>query len=96
MDQGDVAAKIGISAPSLSQIECGVTKMPRPTTLMKLAEILETNQRWLLFGEGDATQRDMVVSDPVALAQYEVLQPQHRAAINAMIATFRNIEDNNG
>ena len=93
MDQTQLAGLAGITGPSMSQIETGDTKMPRPTTLMKLAEILETNQRWLLTGEGDMNARDVVVSDPVAMYQYEQLQDVHKAAIRAMIVTFRNIED---
>ena len=86
MDQTETASAIGIAGPSLSQIESGETKMPRPTTLMKMAEILETNQQWLLHGTGDPGMRDMVVSDPAAMAAYEVLKPEHKAAIRAMIA----------
>lgn len=93
MTQVQVAAALGISAPSMSQIETGSTKLPRPTTLMKLAEVLETNQQYLLTGEGNQDQRDMVVADPVAMYEYELLNPQHKAAIKAMIITFRNIEN---
>lgn len=93
MDQSELAKNIGIEPPSLSQIETGLTKMPRPTTLMKLAEVLETNQRWLITGEGDQTARDMLVSDVTAVYQFERLAPEHKAAIKAMITTFKNMEE---
>lgn len=93
MDQMDLAVEIGIEPASLSQIETGSTKMPRPTTLMKLAEVLETNQRWLLTGEGNQLNRDMIVSDTEAVYQFERLADEHKAAIKAMISTFKNIEN---
>jgi transcriptional regulator with XRE-family HTH domain len=93
MDQRQLAQKLGIEPPSLSQIETGETKMPRPTTLLKLAEILETNQRWILTGEGNADARDAIVDDVEAISQFEALQVEHRAAIKAMIMTFRKIEN---
>lgn len=96
MDQVDSAGLIGIEPPSLSQIETGVTKLPKPTTLMKIAEMLETNQRWLLTGEGDINDRDMIVSDTEAVYQFERLATEHRAAIKAMIATFTEMERGGG
>jgi transcriptional regulator with XRE-family HTH domain len=93
MNQTELAVRINIAPPSLNQIETGETKMPRPTTLIKLAEILETNIHWLLTGEGDPELRDALVSDPQAVVEFEKLEVQHRAAIKAMIMTFRNIEN---
>jgi transcriptional regulator with XRE-family HTH domain len=92
MNQNDLADLIGIEGPSLNQIELGRTKMPRPTTLVKLAEILETNIPWLLTGEGDPDARDAITNDADAMARFERLAPEHKAAIKAMIVTFQNLE----
>lgn len=92
MDQVSVAQRIGIEPPSLSQIETGSTKMPRPTTLMRLAEVLETNMQWLLTGAGDPDARDVIVDDPMAHRQFDQLNDEHRAAVKAIISTFLAME----
>lgn len=92
MDQVSVAQQIGIEPPSLSQIETGSTKMPRPTTLMRLAEVLETNMHWMLTGNGDQDARDVIVDDPQAHRQFDLLNDEHKAAVKAIIGTFRAME----
>jgi transcriptional regulator with XRE-family HTH domain len=92
MDQIDLAKRIGIAGASINQIESGETKMPRPTTLMKIAEVLETNQHWLLTGQGHADSRDSIVSDLVAVNQFEELDAVHKDMVKAMIATLTNMQ----
>jgi len=92
MNQVDLAAKIGIKGPSLNDIISGKTKLPKPTHLIKLAELLETNQHWLLTGEGNPDMRDAIVSDVQAVYQFERLDEVHRDMVKAMIQTFTNME----
>jgi len=92
MNQLQLAEKVGISGPSINDIISGKTKSPRPTTLIKIAELLETNQRWLLTGEGSPDQRDVIVSDVQAVYQFERLDEVHRDMVKAMIQTFTNME----
>ena len=92
MNQIELAEKIGVKGPSLNDIISGKTKAPRPTTLMKLAEMLETNAQWLLTGEGTPDKRDVVVSDVQAVYQFERLDDVHRDMVKAMIQTLSNME----
>jgi len=92
MNQIELAEKIGVKGPSLNDIISGKTKAPRPTTLMKLAEMLETNAQWLLTGEGMPDKRDVVVSDVQAVYQFEHLDDVHRDMVKAMIQTLSNME----
>lgn len=45
--QSDVAEKLGVSQQQYQRLESGQTKIPRPTTLSKLAEILNTSEEYL-------------------------------------------------
>lgn len=48
-----VAKAAGISVSALSQIETGITKQPKPETLFKLADALDVEPRYLVFGHHD-------------------------------------------
>jgi transcriptional regulator with XRE-family HTH domain len=50
LDQAPLAKAVGITVSGLSQIENGVTKSPKPETLFKIADALDVNPRWLVFG----------------------------------------------
>jgi transcriptional regulator with XRE-family HTH domain len=53
LDLAPVAKAAGITISALSQIETGVTKNPRPETLFRLADALDVEPRFLVFGHHD-------------------------------------------
>lgn len=48
-----LAKAVGISVSALSQIETGTTKNPRPETLFLIADALDVEGRYLVFGHHD-------------------------------------------
>ena len=53
LDQEPVARAAGITKAALSQIETGVTKQPKPETLFRIADALDADPRFLVFGHMD-------------------------------------------
>ena len=53
LSQVQLAKAVGISGPSVSNLETGVSKMPASTTLLRLAAVLEANPDWIISGRGD-------------------------------------------
>lgn len=51
-NQKSFAAKVGISAPSLSDIESGQTRWPSAPTAIRMAKELKTTVEYLIFQEG--------------------------------------------
>lgn len=49
-DLAPLAKAVGISVSALSQIETGSTKQPKPETLFKIADALDVEPRYLVFG----------------------------------------------
>lgn len=52
LSQRRLAVLTGVSQGAINQLALGVTHDVRPTTLFKLAEVLEVDAKWLAFGEG--------------------------------------------
>jgi transcriptional regulator with XRE-family HTH domain len=48
----ELARRIGVRQPSLWQLEEGVSKAPRASTLLRLAEALNASPEWLANGRG--------------------------------------------
>jgi len=53
MTQIELAEKTGVKQQSIQQIEAGVTKRPR--YLLELAQALNCNPHWLMYGESNNT-----------------------------------------
>ena len=53
INQLELANLIGISGPSVSNLETGRSKRPASTTLLRLAAALEANPGWIVTGRGD-------------------------------------------
>lgn len=53
MTQEQLASAIGISGPSVSQLETGVSKSPAAATLLKIAAVFDANPDWILDGKGE-------------------------------------------
>lgn len=52
ISQRRLAVLAGVSQGAINQLALGVTQDVRPSTLFKLAEVLEVDAKWLAFGEG--------------------------------------------
>lgn len=50
LELAPLAKAVGITVSALSQIETGVTKQPKPETLFKIADALDVEPRYLVFG----------------------------------------------
>lgn len=54
MSQRKLAQAVGMSQPSLSDIEAGNTNAPNAAHLLRIAAALEVDPLWLMTGEGGA------------------------------------------
>lgn len=52
MSVAELARRIGVRQPSLWQLEEGVSKNPKASTLLRLAEVLNASPDWLASGRG--------------------------------------------
>lgn len=59
MKQKDFAQKLGISAPTLSELEAGNNK-PSFDTIIKLSELFNINLYYVLFGKGDMLENPLL------------------------------------
>lgn len=53
LTQAQLARALGISQPSVHDLESGRTKDFRGSTLLKLAKVLRQSPQWLANGEGE-------------------------------------------
>ena len=53
MTQAALAKEIGITQPSLSEIETGASKSVDGVTLVRLCQVLRVRAAWLMLGEGE-------------------------------------------
>lgn len=82
MKQPELAKRVGITQPSMYNIESGKTKSPAAINLMKIAAVLEANPWWLLVGDGDPEAMDDV-NNETWNGVFSALSPQQRRAIVA-------------
>lgn len=59
MKQKDFAQKLGISAPTLSELEAGNNK-PSFDTIIKLSELFNINLYFILFGKGEMFENPLL------------------------------------
>lgn len=64
--QVEVATKIGMTQAAVSNLVTDDSRKPSAPTLLRLAEALDFNPKWLLDGEGDPH------ATPATTSQYEV------------------------
>jgi transcriptional regulator with XRE-family HTH domain len=81
MTQKELAARIGIKPPSLSEIESGETKQPAGDTLLKIAAVLNTNPAFIQTGKGSpVAPAETSVDESEVISLYQALPPHLRAA----------------
>lgn len=81
MNQPELARLVGISKQALSQIESGVTKNPRPDTLLNIADSTGFEYRWLITGVGAKTNKEAAM-DRLDISS---LPDKSKAAIRAVM-----------
>ena len=79
MNQSQLARAVGVKASSINDIESGVTKSIKGTTLLGLTRVLECSSDWLQTGKGI----------PAAPAQLKTLEESE------LIAIFKAMSDGN-
>jgi transcriptional regulator with XRE-family HTH domain len=55
MTQRELGKRVGVSAPAITQLESGTSKVPKGTVLDGLCRELRTNSAWLLEGLGESS-----------------------------------------
>jgi transcriptional regulator with XRE-family HTH domain len=86
MSQKELADRLGIKPPSVSQIESGVTKSPAAITLLRAAKILGLDPMFLLTGENPKPQlREDVMR---LVEELEKLSPDQVSRLRAMLLAF--------
>lgn len=92
ISQADMAKAAGISVSALSQIELGVTKNPRPDTLLGIARRLGLSMESLVDPEADTRRAPPEGFSPQALrlaAWFDSLsEKQQRKAIGTLLLSL--------
>ena len=89
LTQVQLAKAVGISQPSIHELESGRTKQFRASTLLKVAKFLGQSPEWLANGEGEAS----VLSTPAIkspdeeelLTSFRSLPPLEKKVILRMV-----------
>jgi transcriptional regulator with XRE-family HTH domain len=88
MKQSQLCQMLGIKSSSMSNLISGKTKSPNAINLIKLAEILEVNQKWLMTGQGHPDDKRILVADEEIHRSLDRLSADKKQAIAAAIEAF--------
>lgn len=88
MTQPALAAVVGISQPSMSNIESGNTVSPSAIHLMAIAAALNANPHWIVYGEGEQSMPSDA-DESEMLKAFRELDAGRRAAILAAIKALK-------
>jgi transcriptional regulator with XRE-family HTH domain len=88
MSQADMCRSLGIKSSSMSNLLSGKTKKPAATTLMRLADILDVSQKWIMEGVGSMEDKRITVTDEEIHRELDKLSPEKKQAIFAAIQAF--------
>ncbi len=88
MTQAELSRLLGIKSSSMSNLISGKAKRPSSTTLMKLADILECSQQWLMEGTGSPEDKRVLVADADIHKNLDKLPQDQKQAIAAAIEAF--------
>ena len=90
LSQTDVANMFGITREAVSLWESGDSR-PDQEKILKLAEILEVNVRWLLSGEGPMKQDELGILedfDRVMVRLGRRVKPEDRELVTELVGRF--------
>ena len=88
MKQANLSRLLGIKSSSMSNLISGKAKRPSSTTLMKLADILEVSQKWIMDGTGSPEDKRVLVEDADIHKSLDQLPQDQKQAIAAAIEAF--------
>ena len=89
MSQADLMRAIGIKSSSMSNLINNTrTKRPSATTLLRLADVLDVSQEWIMTGKGEPDDKRVLVSDAEIHKDLDKLPADKKQAIHAAIQAF--------
>lgn len=89
--QVELAKKCGITQAAISNIVTDASRKPSAPTLLKLAAALQANPEWIITGEGDPFQMNVIgaKSEQQLLEVFRDLDDQSKAALLAAAKAMR-------
>ena len=83
--QVELAAKMGITQAAVSNWLTGASRKPNAPSLLRLAAALDANPHWVITGEGDPFQMQVVgkKAEEELLKAFREMDPQAQAALIA-------------
>lgn len=89
--QVELAAKIGLTQAAISNIVTNSSRKPSAPTLLKLAAALQANPDWIITGEGEPFQMNVIgaKSEQQLLEAFRELDDQAKAALLAAAKAMR-------
>lgn len=83
--QVEIAQKCGITQAAISNIVTDSSRKPSAPTLLKLAAALQANPEWIITGEGDPWQMNVIgkKSEQELLETFRTMKPATQAALIA-------------
>ena len=83
--QVELAAKIGLTQAAISNIVTNSSRKPSAPTLLKLAAALQANPDWIITGQGDPFQINVIgaKAEQELLESFRQLDDQAKAALIA-------------
>lgn len=83
--QVELAKKIGVTQAAISNLVTDSSRKPSAPTLLKLAAALQANPDWIMTGQGEPFEMNIVgkKSERELLEAYRNMDPQAQAALIA-------------
>ena len=83
--QVELAKKMGLTQASVSNWITGDSRKPSAPSLLKLAAALDANPHWIITGEGDPLQMQVIgkKAEEELLRAFREMDPQAQAALIA-------------
>lgn len=87
-----LAKKIGITQAAISNLVTDNSRKPSAPTLLKLAAALQANPDWILTGQGDPFEINVIgrKAEKELLEAFRDMDPQAQAALVAAAKAMRN------
>ena len=93
LSPAELSRRVGIRQPSLWELENGITKMPKGSTLMKLSQVLGVSPDWLQTGKGQPFR--IALSGDAEGELVSIYRTLPESAQHALLAAARGIAEAN-
>jgi len=89
--QVELAKKCGVTQAAISNLVTDASRKPSAPTLLKLAAALQANAEWVITGEGDPFQINVLGSrsEQAMIEAFRALDDQAKAALLAAAKAMR-------